>query len=410
MNECAMRRLATVMRTASPADSQSICRLYAEAYRPPEGGDPRTCYPFPQFLDPDCVARLVTSEAIRWFVAEAAGRIIGTVGAVVNIGTAADRVAECFGLVVEQQFRFHSIGSELFSLLCRSLDQAGEGDFIMAEARTAHSGGWKVVRRAGFSPIGFEPFAHRTPQGAESMLLTGRILPGAVQRRGVLNMTSAGARRLSEPICDGLGAPCYRQPASSENPLADTGCRHVRDVTVDEVAEEVAVVPMEHRGDVIGLHRLEGEDRSGARYRQRYFVARCSGRPIACARTIWDAFDTRLRLLDLKASQPGGEGPLIRAIVAAVAAEQGQVPHSVAVDVRADAIALHQDLCDCGFFPTVYYPALFADGDGRSDAVQFTRLAGFDLETARRSAELSEWPQAEAIAARVGPSGMAGFA
>lgn len=136
MNECAMR-LATVMRTASPADSPSICRLYAEAYRPPEGGDPRTCYPFPQFLDPDCVARLVTSEAIRWFVAEAAGRIIGTVGAVVNIGTAADRVAECFGLVVDQQFRFHCIGSELFSLLCRSLAEAGEGDFMMAEARTA---------------------------------------------------------------------------------------------------------------------------------------------------------------------------------------------------------------------------------------------------------------------------------
>jgi len=138
------------------------------------------------------------------------------------------------------------------------------------------------------------------------------------------------------------------------------------------------------------------------------FVSRFGGLAIAGAPAIWNAFNTRL--LDPKAIQPGGDGPLIRAIVAALAAEQGQVPHSVAVDVRADAIALHQDLCDCGFLPTVYYPALFADGDGRSDAVQFTRLAGFDLETAQRSAELSEWPQAEAIAARVGPSGMAGFA
>jgi hypothetical protein len=139
-----------------------------------------------------------------------------------------------------------------------------------------------------------------------------------------------------------------------------------------------------------------------------YFVARSSGLAIAGARAIWNVFNTRL--LDLKASPPGGEGPMIRAIVAAVAAEQGQVPHSVAVDVRADAIALHQDLCGCGFFPTVYCPSLFADGDGRNDAVQFTHLAGFDLETARRSAELSEWPQAEAIAARVGPLGMAEFA
>lgn len=403
-------RLAIVMRAASPADSAGICSLYAQAYRPPEGGDPRSCYPFPQFLDPDCVARLVTSEAIRWFVAEAAGRIIGTVGAVVNIGTAADRVAECFGLVVDQQFRFHSIGSELFSLLCSSLSEAGEGDFIMAEARTAHSGGWKVVRRAGFSPIGFEPFAHRTPQGSESMLLTAKILPGAIQRRGVLNMTSAGVRRLSEPICQGLGAPCYRRPASMENHLADMRRWHSRDVTVEEVGEEVFVVPPGYRGDVIGLHRLEGEDRSGRRYRQRYFVARYSRRPIACARAIWDAFDMRLRLLDLKASQPGGEGPLIRAIVAALAAGQGQAPHSVVVDVRADAIALHEDLCGCGFFPTVYYPGMFADGDCRSDAVQFTCLAGCDLETARRSADLSEWPLAAAIAARVRSSGMAGSA
>jgi len=100
----------------------------------------------------------------------------------------------------------------------------------------------------------------------------------------------------------------------------------------------------------------------------------------------------------------------MRAIVAAVAAGQGQVPHSVAADVRTDAIALHEDLCGCGFFPTVYYPALFADGDCRSDAVQFTRLVGCDLETARRSADLLEWRLAAAMTARVRSSGMAGSA
>lgn len=70
---------------------------------------------------------------------------------------------------------------------------------------------------------------------------------------------------------------------------------HSRDVTVEEVGEEVSVVPPGYRGDVIGLHRLEGEDRSGRRYRQRYFVARYSRRLIACVRAIWDAFDMRLR-------------------------------------------------------------------------------------------------------------------
>lgn len=392
-----------VMRRASPRDAASISRLYAQAYRPTDGGDPGSCYPFPQLLEQACVARLVTTDAIRWFVAEAGGTVVATVGAVVNIGTAEDRVAECFGLVVDEQWRLHDIGSELFSLLCRSLTETDEALFLIAETRTAHVGGWKVVRHAGFLPSGFEPFAHRTPQGSESMLLTAKILPSAARRRRVDGVTSSGAHRLSERICAELCVPCYRPPSGLEQQMADTCRRPPPGVTVEEEVEATAFNPIGLRSDVIGLRRLQGEDPSGRRYRWRYFVARRGGQPIACARAVWDAMDMRLRLLELKVSRAGGEGPLINAIVSVVAAEQGHAPHSVVVDVRADAVALHGDLYGCGFFPTAYYPALIADGQNRSDAVQFTRLHGFDFEAARRSANLADWPAATAVAARVGP-------
>jgi hypothetical protein len=244
----------------------------------------------------------------------------------------------------------------------------------------------------------------------ESMLLTAKILPSAVHRRGVHNATSPGACRLSELICEGLCAPGYRPLASAENDMADMRRRSAPDVTVDELAEEAALDPLGNRSDVIGLRRLEGEDPSGRRYRQRYFVARLSGRPIACARAVWDALDMRVRLLDLKVSQAGGESPLIKAIVSVLASEQGQASHSLAVDVRADAIALHDDLRGCGFFPTAYYPALIADGEGRSDAVQFTHLHGFDFEKALQSANLSEWPAAAAVVAHVKPPVLPGAA
>ena len=81
MNESATTT-AHAMRRASPDDAAGISRLYAQAYRPPDGGDPRTCYPFPQFLEPACVARLVTSDAIRWFVAETGGGVVGSAVAV----------------------------------------------------------------------------------------------------------------------------------------------------------------------------------------------------------------------------------------------------------------------------------------------------------------------------------------
>src|SRR5262249_2415086 len=71
--------------------------------------------------------------------------IIGTCGAVVNIGAQDDRVAECFGLVIDEKWRFQYVGKQLFKRLCDSLIVAENAAFIIAETRTSHSGDSKFV-------------------------------------------------------------------------------------------------------------------------------------------------------------------------------------------------------------------------------------------------------------------------
>jgi len=393
------------IRRALPADAEGISRLYTIAYRPDNGGDPRACYPFPQVLDPAAVARIVTNGQIRWFVAEVGNDIVGSVGAVVNVGADEDRIAECFGLVVDEQWRLQDIGSDLFAHLCRSLTKEGEALFLIAETRTAHPGGWKVVSRFGFAPLGFEPFAHKTPSGAESMLLTGKVLPSALSRRRVDRVTSPAVRHLAEPICEELQASCcparYDSTANFLPECADPQA----DFAIEETTDNRAAEPCGQRSSVVGLRRLEGEDPAGRRYRKRCFIAHHDDQPIAIARALWDSFDARLRVLELTVCVPGSESALIRYIAEVIAREQKLTPYSLVVDVRADAIALHRNLQGLGFFPTVYYPALLADGDDRCDAVQFTLLHGFYLDAALDSADLAAWPQAVAVAARVGKSG-----
>ena len=121
------------LRKARPEDAPDISRLYQEAYRPAEGGDPRKCYPFPQFLEPDGVEEIIKDGMIRWFVAELDNQVIGTMGAVTNIGNPDDRVVECFGLVIDKNWQFHGIGTVLFKCLLDSLTSTGDTVFVIAE-------------------------------------------------------------------------------------------------------------------------------------------------------------------------------------------------------------------------------------------------------------------------------------
>ena len=169
------------IREARDSDAAQISGLYRQAYTPAHSGDARKSYPFPQFLVAEEVAEIIRKEEILWIVADLRGRVVGTVGAVHNIAGEKDCVAEAFGLVVDKEFRVRRVATNMVKALWELLNQ--DTCFILVEARTAHQGGWRILRGCGFAPIGLEPFAHSTPAGSEAMLLTARIAKTALKKR-----------------------------------------------------------------------------------------------------------------------------------------------------------------------------------------------------------------------------------
>jgi hypothetical protein len=418
--------LLPIVRKACPEDALAISNLYYEAYMPANCGDPRQYYPFPQFLEPDCVESIVRSGTIRWLVAELGHTIIGTCGAVVNIGDQDDKVAEGFGLVIDKRWRFKHYGTALFRHLHNSLTATEDAVFIIAETRTSHPGGWKVVQQLDFIPLGFEPFAHATPIGSESMLMTGRILPSALEKRNIYSKTSSKSHYLSIPIfkylqCESLYVQNSEDtyPLSGNIPLIKLDLLedshhfsipelHESEYTINVFEDKTAKGPPEklknlarHKAGIISLKRLEGEDSMGVRYERRYFQAYLNNYPIAYALAVLDHLDHRLRILDLRALFDGVQGVMIQQILQKTIHGTKGNPLTVVVDVRADNAKLHVTLEKLGFFPTIYYPALIADAACRIDAVQFTFLSNLDFEESWISADFRALPLAASVASRV---------
>ncbi len=415
-----------ILRTARPDDAQAISRLYHDAYMPADGSDPRKCYPFPQFLEPEWLESILKGDTICWLVAEIEDKIVGTMGAVVNIGNQEDKVAECFGFVVDKNWRFQSLGTELFRCLYHFLSTTGNAEFIIVEARTAHAGGWKIVKHCDFIPLGLEPYAHTMPVGSESMLLTGKISVNALSQRNLLSNTSSQVYKLSLPILESLG--CI--PLSLNNsafayslsnkltanqlllieggyefsmPESLDNAYHIEIDEKDVLQEPPAQLNIlaRHKAGIISLQRLEGKDTQGIRYRRRYFLACLNKQPIAYMLAVWDLLDHRLRILDLRSHFDGIQGLLIQHVLKMVVAEIVDNPLTVVVDIRADNVRLIATLKKLGFFPTVYYPALIAEGEYRVDAVQFTRLYNLKYDKCQSLADFNEWALAFAVVSKI---------
>ena len=418
--------LFPIIRTAQPDDTKAISRLYHDAYMPADGSDPRKCYPFPQFLEPEWLESILKGDAICWLVAEIEDKIVGTMGAVVNIGNREDRIAECFGFVVDKNWRFQHLGTKLFRCLYNFLSTTGNTEFIIVEARTAHCGGWKIVRHCDFIPLGLEPYAHTMPVGSESMLLTGKISANALAQRNLLSNTSDQVYRLSLPILGSLGCvalslnnntvvyPLSNKFATNQLTLLEGSNKSSVMESLDnachiEIYEEDAEkgpltklnILVRHGAGIISLQRLEGKDTQGIRYQRRYFVAYLNKQPIAYVLVVWDLLDHRIRILDLRSHFDGIQGLLIQHALKMVVAEIADTPLTVVVDIRADNVKLIATLEKLGFFPTVYYPALIADGDYRVDAVQFTRLYNLKYAECQSLADFNEWALAFAVVSQI---------
>jgi GNAT superfamily N-acetyltransferase len=360
------------IRRARAGDAVQLVALFEEAYRGKRGRDARQLYPFPQFLDPDRVAALVEDEAVCWLVAQEGGRIVGTFGALSNVGTDRDGVAETFGLVVHQSHRGRRIGRSLVEELTSALRVSAR--VLLAETRTADPRGWRSVRSVGFQPIGYEPEAHRTPAGMEAMLLTARLGRTALAGR-VVKAVTAPVIELANAVLAPLALET--PPAAPAAPGLDVAALVVKRVsapTFDPLFERIGGA--RHAAGVVSLDRLEGEDKSHRRYDRRLYLGRSGREVVAACRALLDRNDRRARLLALRAGDERLAAGIVDGVVDDLARIARGGPRTIVIDVLADAHVLQRELHRLGFFPTCYYPALVARGAERIDAIQFTRLVG----------------------------------
>lgn len=392
----------SLIRTARPEDAPRISGLYRQVYASPAEGDPADVYPFPQLMVASSVAAMVGGDEIAWVVAEEAnGSIIGSAGAVRNIGGEKDRIAEIFGVVVDESTRCRGVGSALLTGLIERLSDSTE--FFLCEARTAVAGGWKVARNAGFLPVGFEPYAHAMPIGFESMILTARTgrcwqrswnaagpRPNPGQRGSVLRLAdSIGIRPLVSSERNGPGdgdelqsSTCAECPRNDEREVPGFASR---------------TEPADGRSGVIALRPLLGVDETGRRFKQDDLVINYGPRAVGTARIVSDRIDSKARILGLRVAEGSDRRPVLRAVVDHLSGLASGGPLITVVWVLGGEPQLHEELESFGFTATAYLPGMVAGPSGRRDVVQYSMFLGRSLPESTIGVTALDWPEARAV-------------
>jgi RimJ/RimL family protein N-acetyltransferase len=394
-----------ITRPAHPGDARWASRFYVDAYTPVDGSSARDHYPFVQLLEAASLRREIVRPDLCWVVAEMEGRVVGMVGATRSAPGSQHRVAEFFGLVVDEKMRGAGVATAMIRYACGMLDETT--DVMFAETRTATAGAWRAFRKCGFLPFGFEPYAHNTPAGSEPMLFLGRLSERAKRAPHPPVASTRGVERLASAVLGaaGLAATRVADDGAHGHAAASGALREPR-VGIARGGEALRALPgnpslvlvesrararrlqrlwadaSRHRAGVVGLERYEGVDRRSDRFSTSWVVARHRGREVGCARVAFDRADQRARILRVESATARFEGEILDRVVGVLSERAGSGPLTAVVDVRVDDAALQGKLETLGFVPTVYYPRLLVTATGRLDAVQYTRTWGRDFSPA----------------------------
>ena len=391
-----------IVGAAQPRDAGSLSGIYRTTYGSKAferiGGN----YPFPQFMNTEWVDGAIERERIFWLVSRANGAIAGAVGAVSNIGSARDRIAECFGLVVGRQWQGKGVGKKLMASLVDTFrDRAA---VMIGETRTGDPAAFRVIKSAGWLPFGFEPFAHRMPTGAEPMIMMGCLSEDAMRDRSLPGYVSPAVARLAEAVLSQFGAPAPQGSAVPDYPVEHASWPQLRALVVaPETPEQRSLYqtlgdgesfhlrigndPALRFGNQIGekafhtcgiveLDHMRAEDPTGGRVIEIHLTGCIGETPVASAHLVWDLLDRRVRINGLTTGIEGLQGIMLSHLLSWLDKERRarKTLLCVVVDVRADRPNLQGTLERLGCFPTAYYPSLVADDSARHDAVQYTKL------------------------------------
>jgi len=396
------------VRFAKPADAKAISQLYVRTYTPTGGGAAHEHYPFPQIMEEDKVIDLITGGTVIWVVAEVPdGTIVGSAAAVRNIGGQQDRIAEIFGVAVEQTCRRRGVGSTLLQKLQTEL--TGIAEFVLCEARTDEAGGWKAARNAGLQPVGFEPYAHAMPVGFESMVLTAswnRARWAQSREMGAADDTNASLK-LAVAVCSGAPdtlisrttaeCPLPRHGVHAEGGILPASVGVRRDDHIGREWFERPAGAFDRRFGLVELCPLEGAEPRFRRFEHAYYVASAAASDLAAARVFYDRTDARARILALRGVTNGIETQFLEGIVENLLQLSGGGPLVIVACVRDGIPAKQIGLEAMGFSPTAYFPGMISMPTGRTGVIQYTRLLRRSWSESVRSVTALEWPEARRI-------------
>lgn len=161
-----------IIRLASVHDMRRIQMLYIEVY----GGS----YPITIVSDRDLMRHAIEDDEYYWLVAEAKGRIVGSLVYAVDLKY---RNSKAFGAVVSQEYRKLDLAYTMMKLVLDDITKRQNlVDVIFATTRTANYAPQKLTESLGFIKLGIFPNTHKV-QYNETHCLTAFFTDKAMQLR-----------------------------------------------------------------------------------------------------------------------------------------------------------------------------------------------------------------------------------
>ncbi len=403
MNSC-------VFRPARLDDASAIAELFRKSYASATDSD--IAYPYPQLLSPPGVRALMSRANVLWRVAEGPQGVVGSFGSVFSCQPPFVNVAEPFGLVVDARARRQGVGARLFQEILEALKATG-ARVILSDTRTREAGGIAIVRAAGFEPVGFVPWGHRTPGGMEAMLYCAWVLPKKdAPRRDeiVLPPRALALRRCfeanrsfafsGEPGLVSLPLPTPVEPHEMIPPSI------IRVRGMESVEATVSLIQtMQGRSGfsqpLVHLIGIGGLAKAADRFVEVAFVATARGNNVGGLVASFDCLDGRIRVLEAASLGTSVTTALLSKIEEWRDSRgmSGVHPPTLVLDVRADEVTLLTELERRGYIPTTLHPRLLmethADGPKCIDVFRYELLASVPSAIPD---SVRVWPEACAIA------------
>lgn len=183
-------------RIVNPNDVFALAQLYFEVY----GGT----YPDPMMKDFLMMRDFMAVPGNCWFVAEDAGRLMGSV---IYRYDAENRLAKVYAAVVGEDFRRLGVSDAVARYGKEYIEQElGPLEVVYATTRTVNEAAQAAIEKLGHRKLGIFPNVHRT-RDYETHCLTGWFSEIALARRQPAYSTHIRAARLVDLAATEVGIP-----------------------------------------------------------------------------------------------------------------------------------------------------------------------------------------------------------